>query len=294
MVAEQAGWARDRVAVVTGGAGGIGRAIARRFHAAGMRVVVGDVNVAAAERLLAEVDDPDGLRFVPADVAVEADVAALVGAAEEQFGWLDVMVNNAGVGGAYGPLTDIDVDDWDRTFGVISRGVFLGTKHAARVLVRQGRGGAIINMSSVAGLVGGGGPVAYSAAKAAVVSLTRNAAVELAEHRVRVNALCPGLIDTPLVMGRDRDAITAELGGFQPWPDLGRPEDIAGIALFLAGPDSAFVTGEEIRGDGGMLAWGPRMAHAHDQRGTTKRRTGFADGTTGRPGTRRRIGDAGD
>lgn len=285
--------ANDRVAVVTGGASGIGRATVLRFLDAGIRVVFGDLNVGNGDRLVNEVGDPVRVRFVPTDVSDEADVAALIGAAVDMFGRLDIVFNNAGVGGAFGPLTELDVADWDRTFGVISRGIFLGTKHGARAMVALGHGGSIINMSSVAGLGGGGGPLAYSAAKAAVVNFTYNAAVELAVHRIRVNAVCPGLIDTPLVMDLDKAAITERLPTFQPWPDLGRPDHVASLALYLAGPDSEFVTGEAIRADGGMIAWGPRMEGAHDQRGLTRRYAGFADGTTGRPATKRLFDEQG-
>jgi NAD(P)-dependent dehydrogenase (short-subunit alcohol dehydrogenase family) len=272
-----------RVAVVTGGASGIGRATVLRFLEAGARVVFGDLNQAKGEALVAEVGDPDRLRFLPADVSVESDVAALVTAAADAFGRLDVVFNNAGLGGAYGPLTDIHVADWDRTFAVISRGAFLGTKHGARLMIESGNGGSIINDSSVAGQIGGAGPITYSAAKAAVLSFTANAAVELAAHRIRVNAICPGLIDTPMVMGDNPATIVERLATFQPWPELGRPEHIASIALFLAGPDSEFVTGAAIRADGGMLAWGPRMEGAHDQSGVTRRHSGFSYGSTGLP-----------
>jgi NAD(P)-dependent dehydrogenase (short-subunit alcohol dehydrogenase family) len=276
-----------RVAVVTGGASGIGRATVLRFLEAGARVVFGDLNEASGQALVDEVADPDRLRFVPADVSVESDVAALVAAAADAFGRLDVVFNNAGLGGAYGPLTDIDAADWDRTFAVISRGAFLGTKHGARLMIELGNGGSIINDASVAGETGGAGPVAYSAAKAAVLSLTANAAVELAAHRIRVNAICPGVIDTPMVMGSNPAAITDRLAAFQPWPDLGRPEHIASVALFLAGPDSEFITGTAIRADGGMMAWGPRMEGAHDQGGATRRHAGFSYGSTGRPPIKR-------
>jgi NAD(P)-dependent dehydrogenase (short-subunit alcohol dehydrogenase family) len=272
-----------KVAVVTGGASGIGRATVLRFLQAGARVVFGDLNEARSEALVAEVADPGRLRFLPADVSVESDVAALVTAAADAFGRLDVLFNNAGLGGAYGPLTHIDTADWDRTFAVISRGAFLGTKHGARLMIELGNGGSIINDSSVAGQTGGAGPIAYSAAKAAVLSFTANAAVELAAHRIRVNAICPGLIDTPMVMGARPAGIAGRLATFQPWPDLGRPEHIASIAVFLAGPDSEFVTGAAIRADGGMLAWGPRMEGAHDRSGVTRRHSGFSYGSTGLP-----------
>lgn len=277
----------DRVAVVTGGASGIGRATVLRFLAAGARVVFGDLNEQKSQALITELNDPDRLRYVPTDVSVESNVAALIETAVDAFGRLDVVFNNAGLGGAYGPLTDIDVDDWDRTFAVISRGAFLGTKHGARLMIALGNGGSIINDSSVAGLVGGAGPITYSAAKAAVLSLTANAAVELAAHRIRVNAICPGLIDTPMVMGDNPAALVERLATFQPWPDLGQPEHIASIALFLAGRDSEFVTGEAIRADGGMVAWGPRMEGAHDQSGVTRRHAGFSYGSTGRPAIKR-------
>jgi NAD(P)-dependent dehydrogenase (short-subunit alcohol dehydrogenase family) len=261
-----------------------------RFVESGARVVFGDLNVDNAERLVAEVDDPARLCFVPTDVAEEPDVVRLVATAVDRFGRLDVLFNNAGVGGAFGPLTETDVADWDRTFAVISRGMFLGTKHAARAMIAHGGGGSIVNNASVAGLVGGAGPTAYSAAKAAVVNFTANAAVELAAHRIRVNAVCPGLINTPMVMGDDEAAIRERLTSFQPWPDLGRADDVAGLVLYLAGPDSAFLTGEAIRLDGGMSAWGPRMTGTVDPRGLTRRYAGFADGSTGRPPTKRRVG----
>ncbi|MEX5637750.1 SDR family NAD(P)-dependent oxidoreductase [Parafrankia sp. FMc2] len=278
-----------RVAVVTGGASGIGRASVLRFLAEGARVVLGDLNEANAGQLLDEVADPARVRFVPTDVTDEADVATLVGTAVNAFGRIDIMFNNAGIGGAFGPLVETDPADWDRTFAVISRGVFLGTKHAARAMIAQGDGGVIVNNASVAGLGGGGGLTAYSAAKAAVVNFTANAAVELAAHRIRVNAVCPGLVDTPLVMGRDAAAIEAQLATFQPWPELGRPEDIAGLVAFLAGPDSVFLTGTAVLADGGMVAWGPRMTGTSDPRGRTRSFVGFTEGSTGRPATRRPV-----
>ena len=278
-----------RVAVVTGGASGIGRATVWRFLAAGARVVVGDLNAANGEALLAEVDDHDRLRFVPTDVADEGAVEELIATAVDRFGGLDVVFNNAGVGGAFGPLTEISVADWDRTFAVLTRSVFLGIKHGARVMIDQGRGGSIINTASVAGLGGGGGPQAYSAAKAAVVNLTLTAAVELAAHRIRVNAICPGLIYTPLAVGRNEQRLREQMPTFQPWPDAGRPDDIAGVALWLAGPDSGFVTGEAVRVDGGVVAAGPRLVGMTDPHGAFQRYAGFADGTTGRPPEKRRL-----
>ncbi|MGI9051811.1 MAG: SDR family NAD(P)-dependent oxidoreductase [Ilumatobacteraceae bacterium] len=281
----------DRVAVVTGGASGIGRAGVLRFLDAGYRVVFGDLNRDNAQRVVEEVGDAQRLRFAPTDVAEEDDVAALVAEATGAFGRIDVMFNNAGVGGAFGPITEIAADDWDRTFAVLVRSVFLGTKHAARAMIDQGDGGSIVNTASVAGLSGGGGPQAYSAAKAAVINLTLSTAVELAVHRIRVNAICPGLINTPLAIRHDRDAdrVRELLSTIQPWPELGRPDDIAALVLWLAGPDSVFVTGEAIRVDGGVTAAGPGLVSMTDPNGAFARSAGFADGTTGRPPVKRRL-----
>ncbi|MGH9272575.1 MAG: SDR family NAD(P)-dependent oxidoreductase, partial [Ilumatobacteraceae bacterium] len=185
----------------------------------------------------------------------------------------------------------IDVADWDRTFAVLVRSVFLGTKYAARRLIEQGEGGSIVNTASVAGLSGGGGPQAYSAAKAAVINLTYSSAVELGRHRIRVNAICPGLINTPLAIRHDRDRqrVTDLISGVQPWPELGRPEDIAGLVVWLAGPDSTFVSGESIRVDGALAAAGPRLVGMTDPNGAFVRSAGFADGTTGRPPVKRPL-----
>jgi len=279
-----------KVAVVTGGASGIGRATVLRFLDAGARVVVGDLNIDNGDRLVDEASAGDRLRFVPTDVADEAAVEELVGTATYAFGRLDVMFNNAGVGGAFGPITEIEVDAWDRTFAVLTRSVFLGTKHAARAMIGFAVGGSIVNTASVAGLAGGGGPQAYSAAKAAVVNLTYNTAVELAAHRIRVNAICPGFVVTPLAVGRNEALLAETISEVQPWPDHGQPSDIAALALWRAGDESTFVSGEAIRADGAMLAAGPRMAGLTDPHGAFRRYVGFADGSTGRPTEKRRLG----
>ena len=280
----------DRVAVITGGASGIGRATALRFLAEGARVVVGDLNADAAQQLVADAGQPDRLTFIRTDVAEEHDVQALIGAATERYGRLDVVFNNAGSGGAFGPITEIDVDHWDRTFAVLVRSVFLGIKHAARAMIAQGDGGSIINTASIAGQVGGSGPQAYSAAKAAVINLTLNAAAELAPHRIRVNAICPGVIFTPLAAGANRDQLAQIVEAFQPWPDQGAGDDIAGAALWLAGDDSRFVNGEAIRVDGGLVATGTRMNAGVDPHRSWERYAGFAPGTTGEAPQKRRLG----
>jgi len=279
----------DRVAVVTGGASGIGRATVLRFLAEGASVVVGDLNADVGQELVAEAGQPDRLTFIRTDVAEEHDVAALIGATTERYGHLDVMFNNAGSGGAFGPLTEIAVEHWDRTFAILTRGVFLGIKHGAKAMIAQGTGGSIINTASIAGLVGGSGPQAYSAAKAAVINLTLNAAVELAPDRIRVNAICPGVIFTPLAAGANRGQMEEMVAALQPWPDHGAGDDIAACALWLAGDDSRFVTGEAIRVDGGIVAAGTRANSGVDPHRSWQRYTGFAPGTTGEAPEKRRL-----
>ena len=137
----------------------------------------------------------------------EQDVVDLIDAAVDRFGRLDIMFNNAGFGGAIGPITEMNVDHWDETFAVLVRGVFLGIKHSARMMIRQGTGGSIVNTASIAGLASGVPPLPYAAAKTAVVSITKNAAAELGQHRIRVNAVCPGIIFTDLMhRGRPEEA----------------------------------------------------------------------------------------
>jgi NAD(P)-dependent dehydrogenase (short-subunit alcohol dehydrogenase family) len=271
-----------RVAVITGGASGIGRATALRFLDEGASVVVSDLNEAGGEALAASLADrADRFRFIAGDVSSEDHVAAAVDLAVSTWGSLDVMFNNAGIGGAFGPITDIESPHWDHTFAVLVRSVFLGTKHAARVMIPQG-GGSIVNTASVAGLGGGSGPVAYSAAKAAVVSMTETTAEELAPHRVRVNAVCPGLIFTPLAVGKDEDRVQRTVDALQPWPERGRPEDIAATVAWLASDDATFVTGAAVRVDGGLIAAGTRISPMLDPHGATSRYVGFNEGTTGR------------
>jgi NAD(P)-dependent dehydrogenase (short-subunit alcohol dehydrogenase family) len=252
-----AGRLEDKVAIVTGGASGIGQASALRFLEQGARVVIADCNEAAARATLTLVAETarERLRFVRCDVAEESDVAALVESALREFGQLDCMFNNAGVPGAVGPLTDVTVEAWDRTFAVMVRGVFLGIKHAGRAM--QATGGSIINTGSIAGYNAGAGPAAYSACKSAVIALTRSAAVELAPARIRVNAVCPGLILTPLLERGQETHLEGVLRQAQPWPEAGLPGHVADVALFLAGDESRFMTGEALLVDGGITARGP-------------------------------------
>jgi NAD(P)-dependent dehydrogenase (short-subunit alcohol dehydrogenase family) len=254
---------KDRVSVITGGASGIGLASALRFLQEGAAVVIADYNVATGEAAVAEAHRQgfEQVGFIRTDVAKEADVEAMIARAVDQFGGLDIVFNNAGITGAIGPLTETTADDWDYTFGIIAKGVFLGIKHAARVMRARGHGGAIINTSSIGGLSGDAGPLVYSAAKAAVINLTRSAAVELAPDRIRVNAICPGFIATPLAAGGpDISSTEREFATKQPWPQAGTSDHVAGAALFLASDDATFVTGECLVVDGGLSASGPGVS----------------------------------
>lgn len=276
---------QGRVGVVTGGANGIGAATVRRFLAAGANVVIGDMNEEAGQAFVADLAESgfvEQVRFLAGDVAEEADVIALMGLAESEFDGIDIVFNNAGIGGAIGSILELDVDHWDQTFAVMTRGVFLGIKHGGRAMRKTGRGGSIINTASIAALSGCGGPLAYSATKAAVVNITMNAATELARLNIRVNAVCPGIIFTDLMhRGRVEEAAqTVET--IQPSTLKGDPDHIAAMVQFLASDDSAFVTGTTQVVDGGYLANG--LLGVHPLPGVAKRPTfsGMNHGTTGK------------
>lgn len=281
-----------RVAVITGGANGIGRETALRFLDEGARVVIADLNAPNAEavlRIAAERGHRDAIRFVRADVAQEPDVEAMIQAALEAFGRLDCVFNNAGIGGAFGPVTETRVEEWDYTLGVLLGGVFLGMKHGARVMKAQGEGGSIISTSSVAGLTGGGGAHCYSAAKAAIISLTRTVAVELAPHRIRVNTVAPGPLMTELFHRGDPASAERAILDRQPWPEAGQARDVAGVVVFLASSDAGFVTGETIVVDGGLLARGPAVFGSGSDSPLLKA-AGLDRGSTGESSEVRRVG----
>ena len=280
-----------KVAIITGGASGIGRATALTFLREGARVVIGDLNEAsiAETTALAKADGrADRLASRRADISAERDVAALVELAVERFGGLDCMFNNAGIGGAFGPIGETTVEEWDFTFAVLVRGVFLGIKHGVNQMRAQGRGGSVINTASVAGINGGGGPHAYSAAKAAVANLTRAVSSELASQRIRVNAIAPGMINTPLAVGQREEAWNRLVRDRQPWPEPGMPQHIADAALFLASDESRFVTGQVIVVDGGLSAMGPDL-FGHSENSRMLKKAGVNTGSTGVPGTLREV-----
>jgi NAD(P)-dependent dehydrogenase (short-subunit alcohol dehydrogenase family) len=262
-----------KVAIITGGASGMGLATVMKFAAEGAKVVVADFNAqTGAAAVEAATKQGYAVSFIKTDVANEQDIEAMCEHAQATYGRLDVL------------------EDWNYTFDVLAKGVFLGIKHGARVMRRQGEGGSIINTASVAGLSGDGGPLVYSAAKAAVINLSKSSAVELAPDYIRVNAICPGFIATPLNDGGNPEATQHSFSKSQPWPDYGRGEHIAGAALFLASDDAAFVTGESIVVDGGLTAEGPGRSRKFPKKsGRNSRYSGVTKGSTGAENDLRKL-----
>jgi NAD(P)-dependent dehydrogenase (short-subunit alcohol dehydrogenase family) len=240
-----------KVAIITGAASGIGRGSALCLAKEGAAVVAADLNSQGGEQVIAEIAAGGGRAvFQHTDVTNEADVQALVGRAIQEYGRLDVMFNNAGLAGASGPIEAVSADDWDKTMAVLLRAVFLGIKHAVPPM-RKGGGGSIISTSSVASYLPAPNVAAYSAAKGGVISLTRAAALELGHDRIRVNCICPGAINTP-ILGDDPVRLAQALDNLQPIPRVGRPEDIASMVLYLASDESQWVTGTAMIVDGGL------------------------------------------
>jgi NAD(P)-dependent dehydrogenase (short-subunit alcohol dehydrogenase family) len=248
-----------KVAVITGAASGIGAGTARLFVAEGAKVIVADMQDEAGQALVAELGDHT--RFVHCNVTNEDDVAAAVDLAVSEFGRLDVMFNNAGIVGAVGRISEMSADAWDNTIAILLRGVFLGTKHAARVMLEQ-NSGVIINTSSTAGILGGLGPHAYTAAKHGVIGLTKSVANELAPNGIRVNAISPGNTVTAMtasVTSGDPDALeatNARIASMSPLGYAGLPADIAAAALYLASDDARYVSGHTLVVDAGQTTAG--------------------------------------
>jgi NAD(P)-dependent dehydrogenase (short-subunit alcohol dehydrogenase family) len=249
-----------KAAAITGGASGIGAGTVRRFVEEGAHVVIADLDEDKGTALAAELGD--AAAFLRTDVSKEEDVAALIAETTDRYGRLDVLFNNAGFGGALGPIESTSVDDYDLTMDVLLKSVFLGMKHAAPVMKAQGSG-SIISTASVAGIRAGYAPHLYSVAKCAVIHLTKTVALELGEQGVRVNAICPGFIATPLAAGRPDadesqiDQMRAAGATSQVLGRVGEPLDIANMALFLASDESQWITGREFVVDGGFEAGPP-------------------------------------
>ncbi len=260
-----AGRLEGKVAVVTGGASGIGAGTVRRFVDEGASVVIADMQAEVGAALAAEIGD--ATRFAECNVTIEDDIAAAVDMAVAEFGQLDVMFNNAGIVGAVGPISETSIEAWDNTMNILLRGVFLGTKHAARVM-RPQNSGAIISTSSTAGILGGLGPHVYTAAKHGVIGLTKSVANELAQYAIRVNAISPGNTVTAMTAGvagdhSDIEGATERIAGGSPLGYAGFPEDIANAALFLACDESKYVSGHTLVVDAGQTASGMTPQRFH-------------------------------
>jgi len=240
---------RDKVAVVTGGGSGFGAAICRRFVEEGAKVVVVDCRRDSGDAVARET----GAVFVEADVASEADARRMIATAVERFGRLDILVNNAGAPQAPTPITDTDEHDFDRLMAVNAKAIALAAKHAVPILRRQG-GGVILNTVSVAAIRPRPNLAAYNASKGAALVLSKSLAIELAPDRIRVNAVCPGPGDTPMLatfVGGESEAHRAAFLQSIPLGRLCAPGDVASIMVFLASDEASFITGAVIEVDGG-------------------------------------------
>jgi meso-butanediol dehydrogenase / (S,S)-butanediol dehydrogenase / diacetyl reductase len=254
----RAGRLKDKVAIITGAASGIGRATAVLFAREGATVVIADMQENALEETLAMVKDAGGPGVAQkTNVAVEAEVQTLVDLAIGTFGRLDIVCNNAGITGQYCGPEEWDGEDWQRVYAVNVLGAVFMIKHAAKHLIASQRG-AIVNTASVAGIRSGAGGNAYSASKAALINLTQTSACDLGGFNVRVNAVCPGLIETgmtkPVFDYARAKGKEEKLGSRCELRRYGRPEEVAGAILFLASDEAGYITGQALPVDGGNTA----------------------------------------
>ncbi|MDH7451955.1 SDR family NAD(P)-dependent oxidoreductase [Luteimonas composti] len=244
--------ARDfmgKVAIVTGGASGIGAAVCRQLAAGGAKVAVADYNLDAAQALAGELGEAIAVQV---DVADAAAVQRMVEATVERFGALHLAVNNAGIGGPSHPTAEYPLDDWHRVIDVNLHGVMYSMKYELEAMLAAG-GGAIVNMASILGSVGWSGSLPYVAAKHALLGMTKTTAIEYATRGIRVTAVGPAFIDTPLLEGLDRSVYDG-LVGLHPVGRLGTPDEVAALTCFLLSDDASFVTGSYHLVDGGFTA----------------------------------------
>ncbi|HEX6787220.1 MAG TPA: glucose 1-dehydrogenase [Acidimicrobiales bacterium] len=247
-----------RVAIVTGASGGMGQAIALSFGAAGADVVAADLTEDGGRQTVEQITEAGGKAvFVPTDVSDAAAVAALVARATGDFGRLDCAVNAAAIEGERGPLHEVDDEVFDRIIAVNLRSIFLCMKHEIRAMLAGGRGGAIVNIASTNSFRPQPEQSAYTASKHGVLGMTRNAAVDYGKEGIRINAVCPGAIDTPMLRaamerrGRTPEEVAGRLSLFG---RFGQPDEIAQACLWLCSDDSSFTTGHALAVDGGYLA----------------------------------------
>lgn len=250
----------NKIAVVTGGTSGIGRDTALLFAKAGAKVVVAGRREPEGQETIELIRGAggDGL-FVKTDVSKASEVDALIQKAVEKFGRLDIAFNNAGIEGVLAPIIRQSEEDWDRTIAINLKGVWLSLKYEIRQMLKQGGGGAIVNMASVIGLIGSAGVAAYSASKHGVIGLTKTAALENAKSGIRINAVCPGFVETPMAERTLRaPAVHKSVVGLHPLGRLGRPAEIAEAVLWMCSDRASFMTGQCLVLDGGFLA-GPNF-----------------------------------
>jgi NAD(P)-dependent dehydrogenase (short-subunit alcohol dehydrogenase family) len=247
---------RGKVALVTGGTSGIGRDTALLFAKAGAKVVVaGRREVEGKEAVeLIRAAGGDGV-FVKADVSKASEVEMLIRKTVDKFGRLDIAFNNAGIEGIWVPITEQSEEDWDRTIDINLKGVWLCLKYEIREMLKQGGGGAIVNMASVAGLMGLAGAATYCASKHGVIALTKTAALENARRGIRVNVVCPAVIETPMAQRAYGEAETHKfVVGLHPIGRFGRPEEISEAVVWMCSDRASFMTGQSLVLDGGLLA----------------------------------------
>jgi NAD(P)-dependent dehydrogenase (short-subunit alcohol dehydrogenase family) len=246
-----------KIAIITGAATGIGEASATALAQAGASVMLADIDEGAGKaRVEALIESGYSASFQRADVRVTSDIEALVAATVERFGRLDILVNNAAVA-ITGKVAEISEEDWNRVLNTNLTSVWRGMHYAIPHMLEQGSG-SIINMSSAQGLMGFSGWSAYAAAKGAINALVRQTAVDYSRHNIRINAIAPGTINTPMNArlaeeAEDGDAMMAEWASRHATRRIGEPEEVAALVVFLAGDDAAFITGEVIRVDGGLV-----------------------------------------
>jgi NAD(P)-dependent dehydrogenase (short-subunit alcohol dehydrogenase family) len=247
---------KDKVALVTGAASGIGRAGALAFAKAGAKVVASDIDEAGGAETVKMITDMGGeAMFVKCDVSDQAHVKALFAALMDKYGRLDCAFNNAGIEGAPAPCLECTEENWDKTIAINLTGVFYCCKEEVRIMLEQG-GGAIVNTASVAGLVGFGGIPAYTASKHGVNGLTKVIALDYAKENIRANSVCPGVIDTPMIdrfTGGDAEA-KAGMEAMEPVGRLGKPEEVADAVVYLCSDEASFVTGINMPVDGAFVA----------------------------------------
>jgi NAD(P)-dependent dehydrogenase (short-subunit alcohol dehydrogenase family) len=253
-----------KTVVITGAASGIGRATCLMFAGEGATVIAGDIDEAAGSKLAATSNGT--IRFKRTDVCAVADIKALMDFAASESGGIDVVFNNAGAGGAREPIDEIDADGWDRTMNLLLRSVAMGVRYAVPHMIGR-RGASIVNTASVAGVSAGFSPTAYAVAKGAVIHLTKVGATDLARHQIRMNAICPGFIQTNIftssmdIPENKRDAVRQMIFALsnrtQPVQRGGQPEDIAAMVAFLASQDAGFITGAHFLVDGGITTGQP-------------------------------------